>query len=257
MPMLKTTAISNKRILIVEDDEILCQFLQKSLTKRDYWVDILHNGEAMPKLLERHSIHLLVLDIILPNKDGIYWLKWIQQYYPNIPVIITSVKDKPAERLEGLQAGARDYLIKPFHSAELLIKIKQILGNALEESPQTILKIGEMTFNIEDHCLYKDGAEIRLTKIESKLLQVFCHNAGIPLSRDEIMEQSMGQQYFPSTRRIDTHINRLRNKIEDIPSKPVYIRTVRGRGYCLHIPHDLSSNESTNQSPNKPLNEDE
>lgn len=241
MPMRKTTAISNKRILIVEDDEILCQFLQKSLTKRGYGVDLLHNGESLPKLLERHSIHLLVLDIILPNKDGIYWLRWIQQYYPNIPVIITSVKDKPAERLAGLQAGARDYLIKPFHSAELLIKIKQILGNAVDESSSIHLNIGEMTFNLENNCLYKQGEEIRLTKIESKLLQVFFHNKGIPLSRDEIMAQSMGLQYFPSTRRIDTHINRLRNKIEDTPAKPVYIRTVRGRGYCLHIPHDVSS----------------
>lgn len=235
--MQNKTTINNKRILIVEDDEILCQFLQKSLSQEHYLVDILHNGEAMPKLLERHCIHLLVLDIILPNKDGIYWLKWIQHYYPNIPVIITSVKDKPAERLEGLEAGARDYLIKPFHSAELLIKIKKILGNAIDESLPDILKIGEMTVNIMDNCLYKHGQEISLTKIESKLLQVFYHNAGIPLSRDEIMEQSMGHHYFPTTRRIDTHINRLRNKIEDTPSKPVYIRTVRGRGYCLHLPN--------------------
>jgi DNA-binding response OmpR family regulator len=225
-----------KHILIIEDDETLSYFLKEDLEQNDYRVNLLHDGEPIPKLMSQHCIHLVLLDIMLPNKNGIYWLKWIKQYYAHTPVIIISAKTTPEDRLIGLEAGACDYLTKPFHTNEVTLKVKRLLGRVTQASSSKTIKIGHVSINIEDEYVDHKNNKIPLTKLECKILQLFYLNAGIPLSRDEIMQQSMGMEYLPTNRSIDIHINRLRNKIEKIPNKPQYIRTIRGRGYYLHLP---------------------
>ncbi|MGB3917946.1 MAG: response regulator transcription factor [Thiothrix litoralis] len=226
---------SIKRLLIVEDNEVLCHFLQKSLQHDGYEVEALLTGELIPKVMERNCIHLVVLDIVLPGKDGMYWLKWMKQYYPIIPVVIMSAKVQPDDRLLGLEAGASDYLTKPFHDRELLIKVNRLLKRANDETHEHVLHMGNITVNTVDNRVQKGNKVVTLTKLECKILQLFYMNVGIPLSRDELMQQTMGIVYSPPNRSIDTHINRLRNKIEDAPSNPVHIRTVRGKGYCFYI----------------------
>ncbi|MGB5597718.1 MAG: response regulator transcription factor, partial [Thiothrix litoralis] len=166
---------------------------------------------------------------------GMYWLKWMKQYYPIIPVVIMSAKVQPDDRLLGLEAGASDYLTKPFHDRELLIKVNRLLKRANDETHEHVLHMGNITVNTVDNCVQKGNKVVTLTKLECKILQLFYMNVGIPLSRDELMQQTMGIVYSPPNRSIDTHINRLRNKIEDAPSNPVHIRTVRGKGYCFYI----------------------
>ncbi|EIJ36784.1 response regulator transcription factor [Thiothrix nivea] len=227
--------VSRKRLLIVEDNEVLCNFLQKSLQHEGYEVETLFSGERIPRLMERNCIHMVVLDILLPGKDGIYWLKWLQQYYPGVPVLIMSVKDQPDERVQGLEAGAKDYLIKPFHERELLLRVGRLLKTKTADVKQ-VLQIGDTVIDTSERHVSKHGRkQAVLTGLECKLLQLFYINAGIPLSRDELMRQTLGINYAPPNRTIDTHINRLRKKIEDIPSRPSYIRTVRGKGYCLYL----------------------
>lgn len=225
------------RMLIIEDNEVLCAFLKKTLLNEGYEVEAALHGEYIPKVMKRQTINLVLLDIVLPGKDGIYWLKWLKQYYPAVPVVMMSVKIAPEERLQGLKAGAADYVTKPFHELEVLIRIERLLGkNKSSGDVRECIRFGDCELDTENKCVYKNKVQIALTDLECRLLQLFYLNAGIPLSRDDLMQQAMGINYTPLNRSIDTHINRLRKKIEDVPAKPVFIRTVRGKGYCLHLP---------------------
>lgn len=231
-----------KQLLLIEDDEVLCRFLQESLQQEGYSVITLLEGEGIPKMMEHHSPRLVILDLMLPGKDGMYWLKWLVSYYPTIPVIITSAKVQPHERLQGLECGAQDYLVKPFHDRELLLRIKNLLSSSSDNSRDKLIQMGCLTLDkVNQTVTTGDGRESLLTALECRLLQMFYLNAGLPLSREELIEQLMGIPYNPLNRSIDTHISRIRNKIEKNPAKPVYIRTIRGKGYYLHIPDEESS----------------
>jgi len=239
--MLKSAA--PKRLLLIEDDELLSRALTESLVSQGYQVDALATGEGIPRMMERNSVNLIILDIQLPGKDGLYWLKWFKSYYPSVPVILVSSRVQPEERVEGLQAGAHDYLVKPFHDQELLIKVQYFLkqGKTHQETHQAVIKIGDFTLDTINNVVIKNGFQTPLTELECKILQLLHMNAGMPLSREELMWQTMGIRYVPSNRSIDTHINRLRKKIEDAPANPTYIRTVRGRGYCFYLPNTATS----------------
>lgn len=230
---------TDKHILLVEDDEVLSKYLQESLQQQGFFVNAIQNGEAIPKSMEEIYPRLVVLDIMLPGRDGLYWLQWLRTYYPIIPVIITSAKVRPDERLQGLEKGAQDYLIKPYHERELVLRIKNLLSLPAANTGDTLIHIGQLCLdNVNHKVTTADGRENSLTELECRLLQMLYLNAGIPISREELMEQVLGIPYHPLNRVIDTHINRIRNKIETNPSTPVYIRTVRGKGYCLHIPDE-------------------
>lgn len=223
-----------KTLLIIDDDDIMQDMLQKYLTAHDFCVKSLGNGEHMPLLLNKNKIDLIVLDIMLPNKNGLYWLKWLQQYYEYIPVIVASVKIDEEDRVKGLENGARDYLIKPFHHKELLIRIENILGKSTSTGDKYI-HIGDMQLDTETGIISKQDISIKLTQLESNILKLLYINSGIVMSRDDIMEQIRGLPHNPLDRSIDIHINKLRKKIEVNPPQPAYIRTVRGKGYRLHL----------------------
>ncbi|CAA6819568.1 MAG: Unknown protein [uncultured Thiotrichaceae bacterium] len=228
-------AQTTKNILVVDDDEILNHFLNKFFANHHYGVTFSENGESLALRLERQSFDLIVLDVVLPGRDGFYWLKWLKEYYPHVPVIISSGKTDKQHRLQGLQGGAKDYIIKPFHEEELLIRINHIFETSLGVKPELSFKIGTILVDIRNSHLIKADNKIPLTQLEIKLLQLLKLNIGIPVSREDIITQIRGVKYSPLDRSIDVHINKLRKKIEDNPAQPRYIRTVRGKGYCLHI----------------------
>lgn len=229
---------AKKRLLVVEDDECLCNFLGKSLSHYGYEPELLLSGEGIPRKMERDHFNLIVLDIQLPGKDGFYWMKWFRNYYPYVPIIIISAKREPEDRLEGLKAGACDYVIKPFHDEELLIKIRSALNGGIQktETQLNVIEIGDFTLDTVNGLIIKGAETLPVTQLECKILQLLYMNTGTPMNREDLMWQTMGVRYVPSNRSIDTHINRLRKKIETIPAKPAYIRTVRGRGYCFYLP---------------------
>lgn len=228
-----------KKILIVEDDEVLSIILQEKLSRSGYGVTALPDGSALPYLLDRQCqrVDLLVMDIMLPGKDGIYWLKWLKQYHSYLPVIIISAKSHENERLLGLKNGADDYIVKPFNNEELLIRANKVLGRLQAFSAQQDLQINAFSLNVENKCLSKAGQTVPLTEMESKILQLLYLNAGKTVTRTEMVAQIWGSAHYDLTNRtIDAHIAKLRKKIEDSPGKPRYIRTIRGKGYCLHRP---------------------
>lgn len=229
--------VTRKNLLLVEDDEILRNFLRICLGQHGYQTECLSEGEGIPKCLEQNKVSLVVLDVLLPGKDGFYWLKWLRQYHPHIPVIMASVKANENDRLFGLENGALDYLVKPFHDKELLIKINNILGKQSTNDSQSCIEIGNLILDVVNNSVHKNGDEARLTLLETNILKLLYLNAGAVVSRDEIMEQLKGSQHNPLDRSIDIHINKLRKKIEDDPANPNFIRTIRGKGYRLHVPH--------------------
>lgn len=231
--MLQKHAV--KKLLIVDDDEILQSFLRKYLDQAQYEAESLLDGCHLPGVLGRARTDLIVLDVELPSKDGFYWLKWLQQYHPHIPVIMASIRSNEHDRLTGLEQGARDYLVKPFQCKELLIRIENILGSNQPKQDGTFLRIGELEVDTQACTALKGCQEVKLTLLETSILKLLYINGGAPVSRDEIAAQVRGTSYNPLDRSIDIHINKLRKKIETDPATPLYIRTVRGKGYRLHL----------------------
>lgn len=231
-----------KHLLVVEDDEILSGFLDKYLLKNNYEPICILDGEAIQAALEKHRFDAIVLDLVLPGRSGIYWLKWIKQYHPYLPVVVISAKTGEDDRLLGLESGAQDYIVKPFHSAELLIRIENILKNSPRHSRrQRSVQAGNITLELGKNRIFKDGEEIKLTVIEVNILKLLYINAGATLSRDDISEQIRGAKHHPLDRSIDIHINKLRKKIEEDPAKPALIRTIRGKGYSFHLPEAVAN----------------
>ncbi len=230
---------NKKSILIVEDDNILCDFLCKFLIKNDYDSCGIADGGLIPKALNREAVDLIILDRVLPNpkKDGFYWLNWISEYYPHIPIVIMSMLNSKNDRLMGLENGAADYIIKPFHNKEVLLRINKILSQSTVKKNEKLFTIGDMEIDVNGgKVILNDNDFIKLTSMEAELIRLLYINQNIPLSRDDIMLNLKGTEHNPLDRSIDIHINKLRKKIEENPSQPKYIRTIRGKGYKLIIP---------------------
>lgn len=233
--------ISGKRkILIVEDDVILCDFLCKFLVKNDYETYGVNDGGLIPKLLNKEKMDLIVLDRMLPNpkKDGFYWLNWINEYYPYIPTVIMSMLSSKNDRLVGLENGAADYIVKPFYNKEVLLRIDKILSKSKIKNNNKVFSIGDMTVDVDNNRISfenNEAEDVRLTSMESELLRLLHINKNITLNRDDIMLNLKGTLHNPLDRSIDIHINKLRKKIEENPSQPKYIRTIRGKGYKLIV----------------------
>lgn len=232
MTMIQQGAI--KKLLIVDDDEILQHFLYKYLANMNYVTESLLDGNRLPVCIEKGHVDLVVLDVELPTKDGFYWLKWLQQYHSHIPVIMASVRGNEHDRLAGLEAGARDYLVKPFQYKELLIRIDNVIGSGVSPGRDRLIQIGRWQLDAHACTLINGSVEVKLTSLEASILKLLYINQGAPVSRDDIMAQIKGTQHNPLDRSIDIHINKLRKKIETDPASPAYICTVRGKGYRLH-----------------------
>lgn len=232
-----TSSESKKRILIVEDDAILLDFLGMHLSINNYDATCLSEDQSIPQTLEKKRFDMVVLDVMLPGKSGLYWLQWMKQYHPNIVVIMISARSDKDDRLKGLESGAHDYIIKPFKEGELLIRIANIFKSVpYSKRRPTVVNFGYIKFDMDKNRILSEDGEVRLTVLEAGILKLLYLNEGITLSRDEISEQVRGAEHNPLDRSIDIHINKLRKKIEIDPSDPVFIRTRRGKGYIFKIP---------------------
>lgn len=228
--------ISNSSILVVDDDEVLCKLLQESLTGSQYTVYLLDNGEEIETFLESKHINLVILDVMLPGKNGLHWLQRMSEKHPRLPVLILSAQHTASDRIAGLQLGAKDYLTKPFEIAELLLRVKNLLDH---QKPGW--GSNSSYFDADQATFIKCGQPVKLTTTEVKLLKFLYRNANKVITRDEISEALRGNQHHPLDRSIDVHINRLRNKIEDLPSIPKLLNTVWGKGYMFVKPERSES----------------
>ena len=234
---MNTRNASHSTILIVDDDKAIIRILRSYLEQANYTVLIANNGSSAIHILRNEKPDLLVLDLMLPDKDGWDITRTIRadKQLSTIPIIMLTARVDDADKIVGLELGADDYITKPFNAREVVARVKALLRRVQlgqGESPQ-ILRVHDIELDINVHDVKISGKVVELTRTEFKLLQALMENAGHTLSREELLEIGMGYAYEGMGRTLDTHIRNLRLKIEPNPKKPSYIHTVYGIGYRL------------------------
>jgi len=223
-------------LLVVDDDERIRGLLQKFLIRNGFLVSTARDAAQARRLLAGLDFDMLVLDVMMPGEDGISLTRALRASL-SVPILLLTAKGETANRIEGFEAGADDYLIKPFEPKELLLRINAILRRVPSVKPATpapkVLHMGPVRYDMDRGELWRGQELIRLTSTEAALMRIFSAAPGTALSRDKLVgdmprEDSAGQE-----RAVDVQITRLRRKIEDDPKSPRYLQTVRGEGYML------------------------
>jgi DNA-binding response OmpR family regulator len=221
------------RILLAEDDSRVASFVRRGLREEQYAVDVATDGEKALFMAQAGEYSLIILDLMLPKKDGMEVLRTLRASKCGTPVLILTAKDKPTDKVEGLNAGADDYLTKPFGFEELLARVRALLRRGGNVAP-TMLAAGDLQMDTLKHKVRRGGKEIDLTNREYALLEFFLRHPNEVVTRTTLSEQVWEADFDTFSNVIDVHIARLRQKINDgFPSK--LLETVRGRGYILQI----------------------
>lgn len=219
------------RLLIVEDEPKTAAYLKKGLSENGFVADLAHDGDQAIGLAERSKYDLIVLDIMLPRRDGWSVLAHLRASGDQTPVICLTARDAVDDRVKGLRAGADDYLTKPFAFSELLARIHTVLRRAPQRAPDCI-RIADLELDLPRQRAVRAGHRLELTPKEFLLLSLLARNVGNVLSRTVIAEQVWDMNFDCDTNVVDVHVRRLRSKVDD-PFPQKLIRTVRGVGYSL------------------------
>ncbi len=218
------------RILVVEDDSAIAMGLEDDLTLEGYEIEIAKDGETGTARARDGDFDLVLLDVMLPKKDGFEVCRELRRGGSKIPIIMLTAKTHDAEKVLGLEVGADDYVTKPFSPAELRARIKAVLRRTLNDTPD-VYRFGDVDVNFVRFELRRAGELVRVTPTELRLLSVFVRSPGRVLSRQEITDQVWGEGTAITPRVVDTHVANLRQKIEANPAEPVFLVGVRGVGY--------------------------
>lgn len=221
------------RILVAEDEKNLNKILSDRLKENHYSVDSCFDGEEALDYICVTEYDAIILDIMMPKVDGITVLKTIRNRKQNVPVLLLTAKDSISDRVNGLDAGANDYLVKPFAFEELLARIRVLLRKPAEV-PKSCYIVGDLEVHIDTHQVLRGGKEIQLSGKEFSLLRYMIQNQGIVLSRERLEQHLWNYDYAGGSNVIDVYIRYLRKKIDDGFEQKL-IHTVRGTGYVLRI----------------------
>jgi two-component system, OmpR family, response regulator len=233
------TSIRSERVLVIEDDRHIADFVRQGLAESGYEVDVAGNGLEGLELALKGIHGVVILDIMLPGMDGLDLLQHMRDRQVSTPVLILSAKRSVPDRVRGLQAGGDDYLVKPFAFAELLARVQSLLRRARGNQEPVRLIVGDLTLDLLSRKASRDEEEIELQQQEFGLLEYLMRNSGQVVTRAQILQHVWGYNFIPSTKVVEVHICRLREKIER-PDKPRLLRTVRGAGYIL-VDNDQTS----------------
>lgn len=223
-----------KRILIIEDEEKIARFIELELSHEGYEIDKAFNGREGLEMVEKDHFDLVLLDIMLPELNGLEVLRRIRKF-SDIPVIMLTARDAVMDKVSGLDMGADDYITKPFAIEELLARIRVALKRKSGDSKaksENLLSAGKLALDSSSHQVFYDGEPIELTNREFILLQTLLENKSIVLSRDTLLEKVWGYDYMGETNVVDVYIYYLRNKIDDKVGEKI-IETIRGVGYVI------------------------
>jgi two-component system alkaline phosphatase synthesis response regulator PhoP len=218
------------RILVVEDEPALAILLENDLKLEGYEVEAVRDGETALAKGRQAEFSLILLDVILPRKDGFEVCRELRRAGVRAPIILLTARTQEAEKVLGLELGADDYVTKPFSPRELRARIKAALRRATEAVPATF-RFGEVEVDFQKCQLRRCGKPVDVTALELKLLEAFVRARGRALSRNQLLDEVWGPGTFISDRVVDNHITRLRKKIEAKPAEPRYLVSVRGIGY--------------------------
>ena len=223
-------------LLIVDDDERIRGLLQKFLMNNGFLVSAARDAAHARRILSGLDFDMIILDVMMPGEDGISLTQSLREERET-PILLLTAKGETDDRIKGLEAGADDYLAKPFEPKELLLRINAILrrapvADAKDELPK-VLHLGDIRYDIERAEMWKGEDLVRLTATESQLMKIFSSTTNEPISRAKLVEDLGRDHGQAQERAVDVQITRLRRKIENDPKQPRYLQTVRGAGYML------------------------
>jgi len=226
-------------VVVVDDNNDIRDLVREYLEQQGYKISVAEGGAALRRILERQSVDLIILDVMMPGEDGITLCREIRAS-GDIPIIFLTAMAEDTDRIVGLELGADDYLIKPFNPRELLARIRAVLRRATSSTPVgTILnrrtvRIGHWKLDLGRQEIFgDDGVGIPLSAAEFRLLKVFIERPGLILSREQLLDLTVGRTADIFDRSIDNQVSRLRKKIEENPKNPSIIKTHWGGGYSL------------------------
>lgn len=220
------------RILIVEDEAALAEPLAFLLEREGYETAIAADGNAAIAQFDRVGADLVLLDLMLPGRSGTEVCRELRTRSA-VPIIMLTAKDGEVDIVVGLELGADDYVTKPYSTRELLARIKAVLRRRVDdvEDDPGILESGPVRMDVDRHTVTVRGAEVAMPLKEFELLELLLRNSGRVLTRGQLIDRVWGADYFGDTKTLDVHIKRIRSKIEETPSEPRHLVTVRGLGY--------------------------
>ena len=221
------------RILIVEDEQPLALGLEDDLTLEGYVVEIQPDGESAARRAREQAFDLIILDVMLPGKDGFEVCRELRRAGLHTPVMLLTAKAQESDKVLGLEIGADDYVTKPFSPRELRARVKALLRRASlhGDGPPDVFRFGDAEADFSRGELRRDGRAVDMTPREFKLLTAFIRHRGRVLTRERLIDDVWGRDTFITSRVVDTHVTNLRKKIEPSPAQPVYLVSVRGLGY--------------------------
>ena len=225
----------NKNILIAEDDKDIVDILILYLKNEKHNIFTAENGEEAYEIFKNNTIHICLFDIMMPKLNGYDLIKKIREE-SNVPIIILSAKNQDTDKIIGLNIGADDYITKPFNPLELVARVQATLRRNYDfntEKIKTEYRIKDLTLNTESFTAYKNGEVLYLTPTELKILMLLMKEPGKIFTKVQIYENIIGDYFQSDDNTLMVHISRLREKIEDDPKNPEYIKTIRGLGYKI------------------------
>ena len=234
-----------KKILVVDDEKPIADILQFNLKKEGYEVQCAYDGNKAIEMVEEIMPDIILLDIMLPQRDGMEVCREIRKKY-DMPIIMLTAKDSEIDKVLGLELGADDYVTKPFSTRELIARVKANLRRhqqapaAVEEEEKNEIEIGSLIIHPDAYIVSKRGETIELTHREFELLHYLSKHIGQVMTREHLLQTVWGYDYYGDVRTVDVTVRRLREKIEDNPSHPTWIVTRRGVGYYLRNPEQES-----------------
>ncbi|MCJ8007320.1 response regulator YycF [Lederbergia wuyishanensis] len=231
----------DKKILVVDDEKPIADILQFNLSKEGFTVQCAYDGDEALRLVEEMKPDMILLDIMLPNRDGMEVCREVRKKY-EMPIIMLTAKDSEIDKVLGLELGADDYVTKPFSTRELIARVKANMrrhaqvAQQSEEDENDDITVGNLTIHPNAYVVSKNGETIELTHREFELLHYLAKHIGQVMTREHLLQTVWGYDYFGDVRTVDVTVRRLREKIEDNPSHPNWIVTRRGVGYYLRTP---------------------
>jgi DNA-binding response OmpR family regulator len=221
------------KILVVEDEEYIREFIIINLNRSNFSTFEAQTGEKALEILLGNEIDLVLLDIKLPGIDGYKVCKEIRTKYPQVAIIMVTAKNHDMDKIMGLELGADDYVAKPFNPNELIARIRSVIRRTKKESGahECILAYGTIKIDLRAHKVFNDDNEIHLTPKEFEIVRILSQNPGSTYKRNQLFDTVWGDDFYGDTKTLDVHIRRIREKLEDNPTKPNYIETVWGVGY--------------------------
>lgn len=223
------------KILVVDDEKVIVKGIRFNLENEGYEVEVGYDGETAVELAKNEDIDLIILDLMMPGLDGLQACQRIREF-SNVPIILLTAKTEDADKLMGFESGADDYVTKPFNILELKARIRALLrraGATQQAEPEQELRHGDLCLDRQQRTVRLGEREIDLTAKEFDLLDLLMQNPGKVYSRDNLLNVVWGYSYAGDARTVDVHVRRLREKLEEDPANPNYIKTKWGIGYYL------------------------